>query len=81
MYLIHRQSHVDVHIDQEITQLLTHLQFPLAEPLLQQLGSALRQHGLGELDRLEVVQFALLQEDGEVLEHGLGLARLLGHSL
>ena len=41
----------------------------LLQPFLEQLLAALLKHGTGEFHTLELVKFALLQEDTEVLKN------------
>ena len=48
----------------------------LLEPLLQQLLASLLEHGPAQLQRLKLVELALVQEDAKILEKGRGLAGL-----
>lgn len=52
----------------------THL--VLLQPLLQQLLAPLLQNGPAELQRLKLIELALIQQDSKVLEQRRGLARL-----
>jgi len=73
---VNRQSHLQVGLRQQVTELLTALKLVVLQPLRQEVGPSLLKHGAGELDRLNGIQLSLLEEGGEVLEDGLGLARL-----
>lgn len=53
----------------------------LLQPLLQQLLASLLQHGPAQLQRLKLVELALVQQDPEVLEQRRGLARLRRNTL
>ena len=63
----------------EVAELLARLQLLLLEPLLEQLLLALLNHGLAQLDRLVLVQLALVEQNAEVLEEWRGRARLCGY--
>mmetsp|Transcript_36899 Transcript_36899/g.63698 ORF Transcript_36899/g.63698 Transcript_36899/m.63698 type:complete len:837 (-) Transcript_36899:351-2861(-) len=75
------QGHVHINGHHQVTELLGEEKLVFRDPLLQQLGAALLDHGLGQLDGLQLVQLALLQQHREVLEDRLGLARHRRHLL
>mmetsp|Transcript_6965 Transcript_6965/g.21992 ORF Transcript_6965/g.21992 Transcript_6965/m.21992 type:complete len:406 (+) Transcript_6965:2970-4187(+) len=68
------EAHLHVHRLDHVAELLRALELVLLQPLLQQLLLALLQHGLGELERLELVQLALLKQAAKVGEDRRGLA-------
>ena len=60
----------------EVAELLGTLELVLGQPLLEELRAALRDDGLGKFHRLQGIELASLKKEVEVLEDGLGLARL-----
>mmetsp|Transcript_27593 Transcript_27593/g.79608 ORF Transcript_27593/g.79608 Transcript_27593/m.79608 type:complete len:1497 (-) Transcript_27593:110-4600(-) len=75
------EGHAGVGGHDEVAELLGALELVVLEPLLHELGPALLEDGLGELDGLLLVELAGLEEGGEVLEDGLGAAGLGGDLL
>ena len=75
------EGHAGVGGHDEVAELLGALELVVLEPLLHELGAALLEDGLGQLDTLLLVEFAGLEEGGEVLEDGLGAAGLGGDLL
>ena len=57
----------------EVAELLGALKLIVLEPLLHELAAALLQHRPRQLHRLHLVQLALGEQDGEVLQHRLRL--------
>jgi hypothetical protein len=72
------QCHVDVLLSDEIAELFATLEFVLGEPFLEQLLAALLQHGSTELERLVLVQLALVKQNAEVLQQRRRLTGLRG---
>ena len=72
------QCHVDVLLSDEIAKLFATLEFVLSEPFLEQLLAALLQDGSAQLERLVLVQLALVEQYVEILQERRCLARLCG---
>lgn len=65
----------------DVAELFGAFEFVLLEPFLEELFAALLEDGTGELERFVSVEFALLEEDAEVLENGGESAGLDGDLL
>ncbi len=71
------EGQVHVVLADNVTELLAAFDLALLEPLLEQVLATLVKNGTGKLERLELVERTLLEEDTKVLEDGRKSAGLV----
>ncbi len=75
------EGEVHVVLADNVTELLAALDLALLEPLFEQVLSTLVEHGTSELERLELVERALFEENAKVLQDGRRVPGWLGTCL